>query len=322
MPTFGFHSTAEEVATTFADEIRGKNVVVTGTSLNGLGFETARVISKYANLVVITGHNSDRLKLSEEALKAENPSANIRCLLLDLSSLDAVRASAAEVNAYPEPIHVLINNAASSLCSFELTTDGFERQMATDHLGPFLFTALISPKVIASGSNSYVPRIVYVASAAHAWCDGVNLAQMEHPDPSTYKPMAAYAQAKSANILTAIELTKRASGRINAYSLCPGAIATNFVSSPEAREELFAADIIDVDGKPNLSNSKLSWKTLPQGAATIITAAFDPSLNDKPGSYLRNSAEDSKSIAPHTSDPTMVEKVWTLTERLVGEKSL
>jgi NAD(P)-dependent dehydrogenase (short-subunit alcohol dehydrogenase family) len=88
--------------------------------------------------------------------------------------------------------------------------------------GPFLFTALISPKVIASGSNSYVPRIVYVASAAHAWCDGVNLAQMEHPDPSTYKPMAAYAQAKSANILTAIELTKRASGRINAYSLCPG----------------------------------------------------------------------------------------------------
>ncbi|KAJ7245681.1 hypothetical protein C8J57DRAFT_1523969 [Mycena rebaudengoi] len=197
MPTFGFHSTAEEVATTFADEIRGKNVIVTGTSLNGLGFETARVISKYANLVVITGHNSDRLKLSEEALKAENPSANVRCLLLDLSSLDAVRASAAEVNAYPEPIHVLINNAASSLCSFELTTDGFERQMATDHL-------------------------VYVASGAHAWCDGVNLDQMEHPDPSTYKPMAAYAQAKSANILTAIELTKRASGRINAYSLTPG----------------------------------------------------------------------------------------------------
>jgi NAD(P)-dependent dehydrogenase (short-subunit alcohol dehydrogenase family) len=89
-----------------------------------LGFETARVLAKYASLVVITGYNQeryltpshqgvvgvntniDRLKLSEEALKKDVPTANIRTLHLDLSSLGSVRAAAQEVKAYPEPLHV------------------------------------------------------------------------------------------------------------------------------------------------------------------------------------------------------------------------
>ncbi|KAJ7471152.1 hypothetical protein B0H11DRAFT_1372862 [Mycena galericulata] len=317
MPTFGWSTTSDEVATVFENEIKGKNVLITGTSLSGLGFESARVIAKYANLVIITGYNAERLKLSEDALKQEIPGANIRPLILDLASLTSVRAAAAEVNAYPESIDVLINNAASSICPFTLTTDGFERQMATAHLGPFLFTALILPKILASKTVSYTPRVIYVASGAHAWCDGVNLAEMEHPNASTYKAMAAYAQAKSANILTASELTRRASGRINAYSLRPGAIATNFVTNDIAKNELLSAGIINEDGTPN---TKLTWKTIPQGAATIITAAFDPSLNDKPGCYLTDSAEDNKSISPHAADPIIAEKLWTLSERLVNIK--
>jgi hypothetical protein len=36
-------------------------VLVTGTSLNGIGFETARVIAKHVNLLIMTGENSDGL---------------------------------------------------------------------------------------------------------------------------------------------------------------------------------------------------------------------------------------------------------------------
>ncbi|KAJ6469172.1 hypothetical protein C8R47DRAFT_798569 [Mycena vitilis] len=125
-PTFSFSTTAEEVATVFADRIAGKNgataltplsdirffihctVLITGTSLGSLGFETARVIAKHASLIIITGYSAERLRLSEEALKIEVPSANIRCLQLDLSSLAAVRAAAEELNAYPEPLHVCL----------------------------------------------------------------------------------------------------------------------------------------------------------------------------------------------------------------------
>ncbi|KAJ6551709.1 NAD-P-binding protein [Mycena capillaripes] len=316
-------STSDEVASAFAQELKGRNVLITGTSLNGLGFESARVIAKYANLVIITGYNKERknirIKLSEDALKQEVPEANIRPLILDLASLDAVRAAAAEVNAYPEQIDILINNAASSLCGFNITVDGFEQQMATDHLGPFLFTALILPKILAAQNASFTPRVIFVSSGAHAWCEGINVEEMEHPDASTYKAMVAYAQAKSANILTAIELSRRAGGRVHAYSLSPGAIVTNFVQN--LAERLANEGTITEDGKPNM-NSPYSWKTIPQGAATIVAAAFDPSLKDKPGCYLFDSVESNQKVAPHSSDPDTAKKVWSLSERLVGVKFL
>ncbi|KAJ7797696.1 hypothetical protein B0H14DRAFT_2567039 [Mycena olivaceomarginata] len=65
LPTFSFTTTAEEGITVLADDIRGKSVLITGTSLNGIGFKTARVVATYANLVIITGHNAERLNLAE-----------------------------------------------------------------------------------------------------------------------------------------------------------------------------------------------------------------------------------------------------------------
>ncbi|KAJ7908701.1 hypothetical protein B0H13DRAFT_1878473 [Mycena leptocephala] len=66
IPAFSFITTADEVATAFSQEIKGKNVLITGTSLNGIGFETARVIAKHANLVIITGYNDERLPESNQ----------------------------------------------------------------------------------------------------------------------------------------------------------------------------------------------------------------------------------------------------------------
>ncbi|KAJ7020160.1 hypothetical protein C8F04DRAFT_134575 [Mycena alexandri] len=319
---FGPNTIAEEASTPLANEIRGKNVLITGTSVNGLGFEAGRAIAKHANLVILTGYNCERhtqaLRSAEKQLMQDVPDANIRTLVLDLASLAAVRIAAAEVNAFKEPIHVLIHNAASSLCGFKLTADGFEHQIATDHLGPFLFTALILPNILASQNATFTPRVVYVSSSAHAWVNGVDFAELEHPTENAYNPVTAYAQAKSANILTARELTRRAGGRINAYSLTPGAVETGFFmkASEEGREELLLRDIITENG--NVNPNALPWKTVPQGAATLVTAAFDPSLNDKPGCYLSNSAEHNISVAAHASDSGEAEKLWALTEHLVG----
>ncbi|KAJ6585926.1 hypothetical protein B0H19DRAFT_1250680 [Mycena capillaripes] len=108
-PQFSLNTTAEEVAIAFSHEIKGKNVLITGTSLNGIGFETARVIAKHANLVIITGYNDERLRLSENTIKKDIHTADIRRLTLDFSSLTAVRKAAAEVNTYSEPIHVDAN---------------------------------------------------------------------------------------------------------------------------------------------------------------------------------------------------------------------
>ncbi|KAJ7258749.1 hypothetical protein B0H12DRAFT_434928 [Mycena haematopus] len=331
-PTFAFTTTAEEVALAFASEIQGKNVLITGTSVNGIGFETARVLAKNANLVIITGHNPERLKIAEDALKKEVPSANIRSLILDLSSLAAVRKAAAEINTFPEPLHVLIHNAAAVIGKFELTTDGIETQMATNHVGPFLLTKLLSSKLLASRSADYTPRVVFVSAKGHMFCDGINFRSLEKPDPDSHEAMDAYFQTKVANILTGIELSKRSKGKINAYSLHPGVIDTNLMHKGEVVAALQKLEIFDADGKP--TNKKHPFKTIPQGAATTVAAAFDPSLNAQPGAYLDDCVVANEAIAAHSSDPVSLqgafhpsltisqenaERLWTLTERIIGE---
>ncbi|KAJ7726434.1 hypothetical protein DFH07DRAFT_852760 [Mycena maculata] len=316
-PTFTFNTTADEVATAFAGEIQGKNVLITGTSLNGLGFETARVIAKHANLVIITGYNAERLKRSQEAIKKDVPTANVRLLTLDLASLAGVRKAAAEANTYSEPLHVLIHNAAAAIGPYKLTVDNLENQMATDHLGPFLFTKLLAPKLLASATKDYTPRVVFVSSAAHAFGAGVNFDTIALPNPEKYTSTTAYFEAKSANVLTAIELSKRSKGTINAYSLHPGVIYTNMNQKEESIADMQALGILGPDGRPN--EEKFQWKTIPQGAATTVAAAFDPCLNDQPGAYLEDSTVSNQAIAAHSSDPVNAERLWDVTEKIIGE---
>ncbi|KAJ7644819.1 NAD-P-binding protein [Roridomyces roridus] len=298
---FDSHTTAKEVADTFSSEIAGKNVLITGTSIGGIGFEDARVIAPYANLVIITGYNAERLQLAENAIKKEVPQANIRQLILDVSSLSDVRRAAAEVNAYPEPLHILINNAAATPAKYSVTEDGLERQMATNHVGPFLFTNLILPKIIASLTETLTPRVVF-------------------PIPDKYKDIfEPYNDTKSANILNAVELARRVKGKVNVYSLHPGLIYSNFLTKEETRADLLAiSKCPNTDGSPNKDLPYLKWKTVPEGAATTVAAAFDPGLSDKTGAYLRD-CQIANDVLPHSSDPERASQLWKATEKIVGQ---
>ncbi|KAJ7478046.1 hypothetical protein B0H11DRAFT_2281216 [Mycena galericulata] len=252
------------------------SVLITGTSINGIGFEVARVIAKHASLVIITRYNAERLKLSEDAIKKEFSDANIRRLTLDLGSLAGVRKAAVEVNAYEEPLHVLILNAAAAIGPFKLTPDGIESQIATDHIGPFLLTKLLTPKMLASTSETYSPRVV------DAGC----------------RDIRKYFQAKSANILTALELSKRSGGKINAYSLHPGIIFSNMLQTEESVADMQAIGLLGPDKLPTAE--KFPFKTIPQGAATMVAAAFDPRISDQPGAYLSDSTVANEAIAAHS----------------------
>ncbi|KAJ7215043.1 hypothetical protein GGX14DRAFT_610116 [Mycena pura] len=316
-PTFSFDTTAEEVATAFAQGIAGKNVLITGTSINGIGFETALAIARHANLVIITGYNDTRLKLSEEAIKKAAPRANIRRLTLDLSSLAGVRKAAAEVNTYAEPLHVLIHNAAAAIAPFKLTVDGLENQMATDHVGPFLLTKLLAPKLLAAATPAYTPRVVFVSSLGHALGAGVDFAALARPDAAAYQPAELYSQAKAANVLTALELSRRSKGRINAYSLHPGVIYTNIITKDESVAVFQGFGLLDAARRPRVD---VRWKTIAQGAATTVAAAFDSRLDDAPGAYLDDANVSNEAVAPHCADPANAEKLWTLTEEIISEK--
>nr|GAT47766.1 short-chain dehydrogenase/reductase family protein [Mycena chlorophos] len=311
-PTFTARSTADEVAAAFAEQISGKTVLITGTSVTGLGFSSARAMAKYAGLLIITGRRPHKIQEAVDAIKAEYPSANVRPLTLDLGSFASVRKAAAEINAYPEPLHVLIHNAAAEMGPFVLSEDKLESQFASDHVGPFLFTKLLAPKLLASSA-----RVVVVSSGAHAQ-GTIDWATLAAPDASTYHPLAGYAQAKLANVLFAKALTARSGGRIQAFSLHPGAIDTSSAAGGETFKTLQAVGIFTPEGKPNME--MVQWKTLAEGGATTIAAAFDPRIEGKGGAYLEDSAIMEQGINPAALDPANADKLWTVTEEIVGEK--
>nr|GAT61349.1 short-chain dehydrogenase/reductase family protein [Mycena chlorophos] len=345
MPAAAFteKTTANEVAEVFAEQIKGKTVLVTGTSVTGLGFTTARAFAKDAGLVIITGRSLTKLKETEDALKKEYPQANIRPLVLDLASresvrkaaaevnaypeplhilihnaaavIESVRKAAAEVNAYPEPLHILIHNAAAVIGSFRLNLDNLESQFSSDHVSPFLLTKLLAPKLLASASTGFAPRVVVVSSGAHTY-GVIDWDTLAKPDESKYTAIGGYAAAKIANVLFAKELTRRSGGKIQAFSLHPGAIATG--EAPETVQTMQSLGIYTADGKPN--TEKFQWKTREQGSATTVAASVDPSLEGKGGAYLVDSVIADGQVSAFAADDGHAKKLWELTEELLGEK--
>jgi NAD(P)-dependent dehydrogenase (short-subunit alcohol dehydrogenase family) len=310
---FGFSTEAEEVATYFADEIKGKTVLITGCTWNGLGAEVARTIAKHhAALVIIAGRKQEQLDETTQKIKEETPSANIRSLVVDLASLNSVRHAAAEVNACPENIDVLINNAGILGCPYRTTEDGFEAQFGTNHLGPFLFTNLILQKILASKS----PRIVNVSSVAHL-LSAIRFDDLFFDNGNTYTKWLAYGQSKTANILFARELSKRYGSKgLVTVSLHPGEIKTNLARDVKPGD--VTGPVKDHEGNV-LDFSGMVYKTIAQGTSTHLVAAFDPTIASESGSYLMNCQIAMDQAKPWATDDTQAEKLWTLSEKLVGQ---
>ncbi|KAF7318993.1 Short-chain dehydrogenase/reductase family protein [Mycena chlorophos] len=285
LPTFSFETTAYEVADALSSQIAGKNVLVTGTSLQGIGFDTACSIAKHAGLVVITGYNAERLDLSAAAIHKAVPTANVP-----------------EVNAYPEPLHVLIHNAADTSGMYTITDDDIERQIAVAHFGPFLLTKLLLPKLLSSTSPTWLPRVVIVASEAHTFGPGIDFAHLRKPLPGSKQETEGflrYHEVKVANIF-----------------LHPGVIYTGAFTKEAVIPALKIVGTLTEDGKPAPNHP---WKTLAQGAATTVAAAFDPRLDGQSGAYLVDSNEANNLRTAPASDQANVDKLWKMTEEILGE---
>jgi len=257
--SIGFHTTGEEAATVLANQIKDKNVLITGISPKSLSSEVARVIAKFgAGLIVIAGCSKAKLGQTEKDIKSETPSANIRLLILDLDSFAAVRASADEVLTYPEPLHILINNAGIMAVDYRKTMDGHEAQFGVNHLGHFLFTARIFPKLRKSGTL----RIVNISSGAHD-LSPVHFDDVGFSNGEKYDRWAAYGQSKTANILFSRELARRG---VLSFSVQPGPVMMNLEAYTPV-EDMVKFGIWNEKGEP-INSKYYKWKTLAEGAAT------------------------------------------------------
>jgi NAD(P)-dependent dehydrogenase (short-subunit alcohol dehydrogenase family) len=179
----------------------GRTAVITGAN-SGIGLEAARYLAGRGARVVLACRDEGKAGAAAEAIAAEVPGAEAETVALDLSSLESVRSGAAEIRSRYPRLDLLVNNAGVMMPPLGRTTDGFELQFGTNHLGHFALTGLVLPSLLDVPGS----RVVTVSSNGHKvgriHFDDLNWEQ-------GYRRMGAYAQSKLANLLFTYELQSR-----------------------------------------------------------------------------------------------------------------
>jgi NAD(P)-dependent dehydrogenase (short-subunit alcohol dehydrogenase family) len=311
---FGFESTAAEVAAGI--DLHGRRAVVTGGS-SGIGIETARALAAAGAEVTLAVRDTAAGERTAADIAATTGRAAPSVMRLDLADLGSVAAFCA---GWSGPLDLLVNNAGvMALPELQLTARGWETQFATNHLGHFAL-ALGLHEALAAGAtgSSGGARIVSLSSVAHLRSPVVfeDLEFTSRP----YDPMLAYGQSKTANVLFAVEATRRWAGEgITANAVHPGAIADSRLSRHMDPDVLAALR----------ASGRYTFKTVEQGAATSVLLATSPLLEGIGGRYFENSNEAAivvdpsadgglAGVAAYALDPDQARRLWDVSLGLVG----
>jgi NAD(P)-dependent dehydrogenase (short-subunit alcohol dehydrogenase family) len=299
----------------FIPSLAGRRVLITGAN-SGIGFEAARELARKGAEIILPARSMAKAQDAVDRIRREIQSASIIPCVLDLASLASVREFASWFSGrYPGPsIDLLINNAGvMAIPKRELTVDGFERQFATNFLGPFALTALLYPHVRQREGN----RIVIVSSSVtkQARIDFNNL-QSEH----RYSPMVqAYSQSKLADSLFALELQRRlakAGSPVSVTSAHPGYAITNLqISGPG--NGLSAFRVISSILKPFLSQDAVHG-ALPTLFAAVAPGAAPGGYYGPDGLFELKGYPKAVPIPARAQDPKVAERLWGEAERLTG----
>ena len=268
--------------------------VITGTT-HGIGRVTCRELARAGKTVVMLCRDVRAASAVRDEVRRHAPRARLEVVHCDLASLASVREAAAIVRRDYPPLGLLVNNAGMVSTRHRTSVDGFELTFATNHLGPFLLTALLSEHLDAAA------RIVLVASRIHYRgrldLDAVTDAR------ARYGAQAAYAQSKLANVMHTFALARRMAGTgISVNCLHPGVVATNLlprwlrVVKPLITRVMFDAE---------------------RGARTTVYLALDQSVAGITGRYF-DEYQLPRAAAPLANDVALQESLWKMSAVWTG----
>jgi NAD(P)-dependent dehydrogenase (short-subunit alcohol dehydrogenase family) len=306
---YGFTSTAAEVIA--GVDLSGKRAIVTGAS-SGIGVETARALAAAGAAVTLAVRNTEAGERVAAEIREGTGNGAVTVGALDLSDLSSVGGFAA---AWSGPLDILVNNAGvMAIQELTLSASGHEMQFATNHLGHFALALGLHDSLAAAAAA----RIVSVSSGGHLRSpvvfDDIDYAFRD------YDPFGAYGQSKTANVLFAVEATRRwAPDGIVANALMPGGIATPLQRHLPAHYAEQALEAFRAAGT--------DFKSVEQGAATSVLLAASPLLEGIGGRYFEDCNEAVRverrgkpgqgGVAPYALDPANAERLWELSLKLI-----
>lgn len=274
-----------------------QTAIVTGAN-SGIGLETARGLARAGFRTLLLCRNAERAAAAKADIDGTVRHGHTEVVLADLGSQASIREAVADLEDRIDGLDLLVNNAGISLRSRTETDEGIDTMLAVNHLGPFLLTNLLLPKLEAAPAA----RIVNVASDAHkfGWLDLDDLQATRGYGPLG---MARYGETKLMNILFTRELARRLAGtEITANSLHPGAVRTNLGDPP--------AIVRAVVGLFFLSPEK--------GARTSLAAALEPEFAEVNGSYLVKEKPADGHLAKRATDDEAAAELWRRSAELTG----
>lgn len=264
----------------------GKTAVITGCN-TGIGKECTKDFYIRGAKVIMACRSLDKASEAIDDIKVQCKDVpnlgSLQAVKLDLTSLKSVRECADSLLKSEEKIDILLNNAGIMACPLYRTEDGFEMQFGTNHLGHFLFTMLLMPKILASDYNP--ARIVNVSSTAHT------SGEMDFNDlnynTKNYSAVGAYGQSKLANILFTTELARRLEAadikNVHTYTLHPGVIHSDLGRHLSDSFNVFIT-------VPFKLYAKVFAKSVVQGAQTSIHCCVAEEAANETAKYYKECA--------------------------------
>ncbi|WP_405774705.1 SDR family NAD(P)-dependent oxidoreductase [Streptomyces sp. NBC_00859] len=294
--SFNAESTAMQVID--GVDLTGKRAIVTGAS-SGLGVETARALASAGAEVTLAVRDTAAGTRAQRDIAATTGSARLHLAPLDLARPDSVQRFA---EAWQGPLDILVNNAGVMAMPLTRTAEGWEMQFATNHLGHFVLAVALHDSL----AQAHGARITAVSSVGHI------AANVDFDDPMfehrAYNEWVAYGQSKTAEILFAVEATRRwADEGILVNALNPGRIPSTGLMR----------HIPQVDASTD--SDGVSWKNAQQGAATSVLLAASPLVDSVGGRYFEDCNEAGphqpgirRGVAPYALDPESAARLWQM----------
>lgn len=287
----------------------GRTAVITGTG--GLGLEAALALARAGAQVVLAGRDAAKGAASVRRIQREVPDARVAFRELDLASLASIRRFSEALAGSGTTLDLLINNAGvMAPPTRQLTADGFELQLGTNHLGHFALTARLLP-LLRQAAGARVVTLSSIA-AQRGRIDFDNLHAQRH-----YQPMAVYSQSKLACLMFALELQRRSDAAgwgLRSLAAHPGVARTELLPNGAGRWSL-----------PGLARRGLWFLFQPaaHGAWPSLMAATSPGMEG--GTYigpdgwreLRGAATQVE-IPPQALDRDVAARLWADSERLTA----
>jgi NAD(P)-dependent dehydrogenase (short-subunit alcohol dehydrogenase family) len=302
---FGSCSTSEDVMS--GVDLRGKVAVVTGAS-DGIGFHTAVSLARAGcGKVFLPCRSMDKAVATVAAVSgaAGVPADKLVACVCDLGNLESVREFTRFVRRADDAIDVLICNAGvMALPQRTATPQGFETQMAVNHLAHHLVIKQLLPQLMRAKHGA---RVVCVSSIAHRLGQRAALLD-ERLESASYEPWTAYGNSKLANVVEARELQERfGSSGVTFFSVHPGGIHTGLQEHVPLKTRLFWALV-----------TPFFFKNVTQGAATTLFCATSAAAKAHAGKYFVDCNAAATSLEDVVNDAELRRKFFETSDRLVA----